>query len=88
MALGLGPLEKERYAERIHRYIMLRLGGWTLIGAWQLLSLLSEFSDIVDIERRDARIVGKILGIVGLFMVAYGFEKITELQHQMSGVHD
>jgi hypothetical protein len=74
---AVSPSQIER---REHRLVNLRLLGWTLIGAWQLLSLASEFVSI-DLNSDAMRITGKVLGLVGLMMVAIGFERLFALKH-------
>ena len=56
-------------------WIDVRLVGWALIASWQVLSLVSEFVPL-DLEQRWLRITGKVLGLVGLALVAYGFERL------------
>lgn len=57
-------------------WVGVRLVGWGLIALWQVLSLASEFAPI-DLEQRWLRISGKVAGLVGLAMVAYGFERLV-----------
>lgn len=63
-----------------HRYVNVRLLGWALIGLWQVLSLASEFVPL-DLESRAMRITGKALGLGGLLLVAWGFERLFALKH-------
>lgn len=60
-------------------WIEIRLLGWLLIGVWQLLSLLSEFWPIVDVNAKTMRVTGKLLGFLGLVLVALGFERLMHL---------
>lgn len=62
-------------------WIRLRELGWFLIGLWQLLSILSEFISI-DLESRAMRVTGKVLGLIGLAFVAYGFERLMRIEHK------
>lgn len=64
---------------RRRRWIRLRELGWLLIASWQLLSLVSEFYPVLNLESKALRVAGKLLGLVGLFLVAYGFERIMAL---------
>ncbi|HVL47534.1 MAG TPA: hypothetical protein VM889_03160 [Candidatus Thermoplasmatota archaeon] len=66
---ALAPTSKEAW-------VRLRLLGWSLIGLWQVLGLLSEFMPL-DLEAKAVRIAGRVLGLLGLFFVAYGFERIV-----------
>lgn len=66
-------------ASRQRKWVRIRELGWVLIGFWQFLSLASEFVPIVNVESRPVRIIGKFLGLAGLIMVAYGFERLTRI---------
>lgn len=61
------------------RWIRIREFGWVLVGAWQVVSLLSEFVFVAGLESRPVRIAGKVLGLIGLVLVAYGFERIMRI---------
>lgn len=63
-----------------YRWIRMRELGWFFIGSWQVLSIVSEFVPI-DLESRILRIGGKVLGLVGLILVAYGFERLMRIEH-------
>ena len=69
---------------RDHRWVRWRLVGWALIGAWQALLLASEFVEL-DVMSRGARIAGGFLGLVGLLLVAVGFERIVAEAHRRAG---
>ena len=69
---------------RDHRWVRLRLLGWILIGLWQVALLAGEFVDL-GLMTRTARIVGGILGLVGLILVAVGFERIVGEAHRRAG---
>lgn len=73
---------------RSHRLIRMRLVGWILIGAWQVLSLVSEFVPLADLESKPWRVAGKVLGLLGLIIVAYGFERFAEVSHRISHLHE
>lgn len=83
---GRGALEIRRARTDVerhqleHRYVDIRLLGWTLIGLWQVLSLASEFVPL-DLESRAMRITGKAMGLMGLVLVAWGFERLFALKH-------
>lgn len=79
--------DRERLLVLSHRLIRLRLVGWVFVGMWQALSLLSEFVPLVDLESRPVRIAGKVLGVVGLLLIAYGFERFAEASHRLAGLH-
>lgn len=74
----LDPLAWSQVLEQ--RYVRLRLGGWMLIALWQVLSLVSEFWPL-PLESDVMRITGKALGLIGLVMVAVGFERLVHLAH-------
>lgn len=63
-----------------YRWIRMRELGWFFIGAWQVLSIASEFVPI-DLESRILRVTGKVLGLLGLILVAYGFERLMRIEH-------
>lgn len=64
-----------------HRWIRLREFGWLLVAAWQVVALVSEFVYIADLDSKPVRIAGKLLGLVGLALVAYGFERLMRIEH-------
>ena len=72
---------------REHRWVRLRLLGWALIGAWQVVGLASEMLG-VDLMSRPVRIAGDLLGLVGLVLVALGFERVVEAGHLRAGEGD
>lgn len=45
-----------------------------------MLSLLSEFVPL-DVQSRTMRIAGKAAGLVGLALVAWGFERLMRMEH-------
>lgn len=77
---GVPPAEWLRRLEL--RYVRLRLLGWVFIGAWQVLGLASEFWPI-DLESDAMRITGRVLGLLGLVLVAWGFERLTKLSRRL-----
>lgn len=80
--------EKTQLIRRAHLLIRLRLLGWILIGTWQLLSLISEFVPLVDVESKPIRVAGKVSGLLGLIIIAYGFEQFAEVSHRIAQLHD
>lgn len=60
------------------RWIRIREVGWGFLATWQILALASEFWPI-DLESRAMRITGKILGLAGVLLVAYGFERLMRI---------
>lgn len=70
--------------ERDHHWVRLRLLGWVFIGLWQAALLAGEFVDL-GLMTLGARIAGGVLGLVGLVLVAVGFERIVGEAHRRAG---
>lgn len=78
------PTSLEASFARDHRWLRLRMLGWTLIGLWQALVLASEFVNL-GLMSRQARILGDVLGLAGTVLVALGFERIVGEAHRRAG---
>jgi hypothetical protein len=69
---------------RDHRWVRLRLLGWIMIGLWQTLELLAEFVPLM-LETPTVRIARNVTGLIGLILVAWGFERIVAEAHRRQG---
>jgi|GEM_PF-5078004 len=68
-----------------HRLVRLRLLGWTLMG-------LSQLAALVNVGLRYATpaldVAGRAVALVGLVIVAWGFERFVELHHRALRSHE
>ncbi|HET6405628.1 MAG TPA: hypothetical protein VFH78_13375 [Candidatus Thermoplasmatota archaeon] len=69
--------------EKEHFWIRLRLVGWVLTALMPVSDLLGQLGVPVPITR----LVLTSLSLVGLVIVAVGFERVVETAHHRTGAH-
>lgn len=80
---GLAP-ELSTSLARDHAWVRLRLLGWLMMGLWQAADLVADVVPVM-LGSRPLMVARDATGLVGLVLVAWGFERIVAEGHRRLG---
>jgi nitric oxide reductase large subunit len=66
-----------------HHWVRIRMAGWVITGTWIAVQLAFDLLDLAI--PRWVRVAGLSVSLVGIVMVAVGFERIVAEAHRRAG---